>query len=91
MFNSKVVYEPGDKNLCDYASRHPQPLPKYKNMTIGQREDLGIKGEEEDSSFSINRVVIDGEDGSLTKDDLVRETAADKVLVCVVNIVKQKS
>ena len=44
-------------------------MREYKEKMPSQRKDLGIEGEEEDSSFSINRVVIDGEDGSLTKDD----------------------
>ena len=79
-FNYTVVYEPGHRNPCDYASRHPQKISGFDQMTAAQKEELGIEDEEEDSTFSVNRVVMENIEGAVTKESLVRETELDRDL-----------
>ena len=49
-------------------------------MTAVQKEELGIEDEEEDSTFSVNRVVMENIEGAVTKESLVRETELDRKL-----------
>jgi len=79
-FNYTVVYKPGHRNPCDYASRHPQKISGFDQMTAVQKEELGIEDEEEDSTFSVNRVVMENIEGAVTKESLVRETELDRDL-----------
>ena len=83
-FDFKVVYEPGHRNPCDYGSRHPDKIPGYEKMTTAQKEDLGIEDKDEDSTFSVNRVVSENILGAVTRETLVRETEADGDLSQVV-------
>ena len=74
------MYEPGYRNPCDYASRHPQKISGFDQMTAVQKEELGIEDEEEDSTFSVNWVVMENIEGAVTKESLVRETELDRDL-----------
>ena len=53
-FDFKVVYEAGSKNPCDYGSRHPNKNVKYSKK---DQEELGIENEDDDSEFSVNRII----------------------------------
>ena len=44
-----VRYVPGDQNICDYGSRHPDPLPD--NMTKEEKEEMGIETEDEEKEI----------------------------------------
>ena len=46
-----VIYQEGEKNPQNYASAHPGPLHQEKKKTALLKENLGIEGTEEDSSF----------------------------------------
>ena len=52
---TQVEHAPGDKNPCDYDSKHPHLLPE--NLTREQREEIGIETEEEDKEFCIQHVL----------------------------------
>ena len=48
-FDMDVQFVPGDKNPCDYGSRHPDLLPD--DLTKEQREEIGNETEEEDMAL----------------------------------------
>ena len=58
-------------------------------MTLSQRDNFGIKAKEEDSSSVINVKVTNNEDNFLTREDIIRKMAADKVLTWWVDLVRQ--
>ena len=76
-FDFKVKYVPGDQNISDYGSRHPDPIPP--NLTREQREDLGIETEEEDKEVWINHV-IDTNLPAITLQQVREATAQDEEL-----------
>merc|ERR1712215_467985 len=59
-FDFTVIYEPGLQNPCDFTSRHPEPLPMMDGLTDQDKEDLGIEEDSVDSTFSVNRVIMQG-------------------------------
>ena len=77
-FDFTLVYEPGYKNPCDYASRHPDNLDKQ--MSVAQKDELCVEDEAEDSVFSVNRIIDHDIKGAITKDILIRETESDDEL-----------
>ena len=52
-FDFSVVYEPGLTTPSDYGSRHPAPRRHY---TEQEKEELGVKEEEEDAEIIVSRV-----------------------------------
>ena len=78
-----MIYEPWLRNSCDYASRHPKPLPNLKKLTKVDKEELGVKDEVEGSTFEVNRVIIENEDNVVTREDIVEQTSADSDLSVV--------
>ena len=52
---TQVEHVPGDKNLCDYNSKHPDLLPE--NLTREQREEIGIETEEEGKEICVRHVL----------------------------------
>ena len=58
-------------------------------MTPHQKESLGMEGEEWDSTFSINRVVVENEVGTIMRDNIIRGTNSNKTLSLVMDTVRQ--
>ena len=76
-YNFNVEFVPGDKNPCDYGSRHPDPIPE--NLSKSEREDLGIETEEEDAELWIN-FVLDSKLNAITLEQLKVATEEDNEL-----------
>ena len=60
-FDFSVIFYAKFKTLCDYASYHPDPCPDILKLTELEKHDLGLEDEVENSKFSINRVVMEGD------------------------------
>ena len=88
-FDFTLVYEPGQKNPCDYASRHPEPIPDLEDMTDAMKEELGIESEREDSTLSVNSVIMEGNNAVITKEQIVKETRKDVSLSQVLEDVRR--
>ena len=54
-FQLKVQFVPGEKNPCDYGSRHQDQLPD--NLTKEQREEIVIEMEEEDAGVWLGKLL----------------------------------
>ena len=76
-FQFRVKYEPGSKNPCDYASRHP---PAEKTYTTVERETYGIEDEEEDREILVNRIDYGYIPDAVTLQVLQYETGQDSKL-----------
>ena len=57
-------------------------------MTEVERDELGVEEETEDSTFSVNRVLIENPEGAITLKNLAKETQEDEDLSVAVEDVK---
>ena len=53
-------------------------------MSDLEKEDRGIEDEHQDSTFSVNRVVIENIEGAITREDMVVSTEKDLDLTLLV-------
>ena len=84
LFQFKVQHVPGNQMPCDYASRHPDPLPN--NMTKEDMEEMGIETEETDKEVWVSRI-IDQSIPAITLKDMREATAQDPELA---NLLEEK-
>ena len=61
---------------------------QLSKLTKWEKENLGMEDELEDSSSSINRIVMETESRTLTKEDIVCESRKDPVISQVMEYVK---
>ena len=65
-------------NPCDFASRHPSKVLDLSKLCDTAKADLRVGDKLEDISFSVNRVVVENINGSVTRGDIIRETKKEK-------------
>ena len=92
-FDSNMLYEPGLKNACDYASRHLDPLPRFAvgsngKLTDSEKNDLGVEEKIADSSIQVNGVVMENEGVALTREDIEEHTHKDKNILQILQHLK---
>ena len=60
-FDFSVIFYAEFKNSCDYPSCYHDPCPNISMLTELEKHNLGLEDKVENSKFSINRVVMEGD------------------------------